>query len=217
MPIVNLTVPDVKFKLKCRPTNSDRHTLSQVFFERDSDVSLQSPPQLIIDGGANVGYASVLFANKYPQAQIIAIEPDIINYQLACTNCANYPNVKVIQGAIWTSDTPVVIENPAAESWAFRVRQATSSSSRSVPGYTIATLLADSGYDTIDLLKLDIEGGEEYIFSTPNTDWISKVKVLAIEIHGDNAHRVVTKALENHQFTKSEQGEKLILRNQRFR
>lgn len=33
-------------------------------------------PKLIIDGGANVGYASVWFANKFPKAKIFAVESE---------------------------------------------------------------------------------------------------------------------------------------------
>lgn len=213
IPSVDLMIPQVVHKIKCRPLYSDRFTLLQVFFEHDSDVQFTDPPRFIIDGGANVGYASVLLANKYPGAHILAIEPDHSNYQLALRNCAPYTNIKVVQGAIWTSNTGVSIENPSDESWAFRVRQANGLTSNTVSGYTIAKLLTDSGHEIIDLLKLDIEGAEEYIFSDPDTNWIKKVKVVAIEVHGDSAYQAVTQAFAKYNFAMSMQGEKLIFRN----
>ena len=49
---------------------------------------------------------------------------------------------------------------------------------------TIGKLLADSGFNEIDLLKIDIEGAEKEIFAAPDVDdWLSKVNVLTIELH----------------------------------
>ena len=213
-PVVSLRIPGIPYPVKCRPTNSDRFTLGQVFIERDSDVAQAAEPRFIIDGGANVGYASIVFANKYPRAQIIAVEPDVANYQTAVENCRVYPNVRVILGGIWTSDAPLVIGNPQADSWSFQVRQAHQTTADSVSGYTIATLLSQSGCATIDLMKLDIEGAEEQIFSASDTAWLDQVRVLVIETHGERSEHAVKTALAARAFTQSQQGEKLIFVNQ---
>lgn len=36
---------------------------------------------------------------------------------------------------------------------------------------------------TIDILKMDIEGGERYLFNEQAHEWLSKVKILMIELH----------------------------------
>ena len=36
--------------------------------------------QLYIDAGANIGLTSIYFANKFPNAKIVALEPEIDNY-----------------------------------------------------------------------------------------------------------------------------------------
>jgi FkbM family methyltransferase len=214
--VVSLWIPGILYPVLCRPTNSDRFTLGQVFIEHDSDVALTREPHFIIDGGANVGYASIVFANKYPRAQIIAVEPEADNYRLAAENCRVYPNVRVIQGGIWTSDVPLVIGNPQAESWSFKVREVQQATPDTMRGYSIATLLAQSGCDAIDLLKLDIEGAEEHIFSASDTAWIDHVRVLVIETHGEVSEHAVKTALATRAFTQSQQGEKLIFVNQAF-
>ena len=49
---------------------------------------------------------------------------------------------------------------------------------------TVKKLLANSDFDEIDLLKVDIEGAEKEVFAAPDVDeWLSKVKVLTIELH----------------------------------
>lgn len=173
---------------------------------------MQDTPQLIIDGGANIGYASIYFANKYPDAQIIAVEPDPENCALFRKNCAAYPNIELVQGALWTSNTNLVIENPTAESWSFRVVEAPSPTKHSFKGVTVANILARSGRQHIDLLKLDIEGSEEQLFSSNYGDWIDRVKNLMIEPHGRRRRDVVFSAVKDRGFSVSESGEYVVFR-----
>ena len=49
---------------------------------------------------------------------------------------------------------------------------------------TISKILKESGFDKIDLLKIDIEGAEKEVFGADNVDeWLSRVNVLVIELH----------------------------------
>lgn len=49
---------------------------------------------------------------------------------------------------------------------------------------TISKLLQDSGFEEIDLLKIDIEGAEKEVFGAADVDeWLSKVRILTIELH----------------------------------
>ena len=43
-------------------------------------------PSVIIDAGANIGLASIWFASKFPEARILAIEPEKSNYELLVRN-----------------------------------------------------------------------------------------------------------------------------------
>jgi hypothetical protein len=112
---------------------------------------------------------------------------------------------------------PLVIGNPQAESWSFKVREVQQATPDTMRGYnSIAPLLAQSGCDAIDLLKLDIEGAAEHIFSASDTAWIDHVRVLVIETHGEGSEHAVKTALATRAFTQSQQGEKLIFVNQVF-
>ncbi len=207
-PIVSLKVQGVRTSVFCRPSSVDHVVLWQIFDERPFEgITLQKSPQLVIDGGANVGYASLYFANKYPNAQIIAVEPDTENCALFRRNCAVYPNIELIQGAIWTSNTDLVIENPAADSWAFRVGEVQSPTSSRVKGVTVGDILARSGKPHIDLLKLDIEGSEEQLFSLGYSDWLDRTENMAIEIHGPRYRDAVFAATEDYGFTVYQSGE----------
>jgi FkbM family methyltransferase len=209
---IALRVPGVRTPLLCRTFGADRWVLREVFGRQHYEFTLQDSPQLIVDGGANVGYASIYFANKYPNAQIIAVEPDPENCALFRKNCAAYPNIELIQGALWTSSTDLVIENPTTESWAFRVVEVPSPTNRSFKGVTVADILARSGKQHVDLLKLDIEGSEEQLFSSNYADWIGRVKNLMVEVHGGQRCRnVVLGATKDRGFAVFQSGHYVIL------
>jgi hypothetical protein len=93
------------------------------------------------------------------------------------------------------------------------VREVEQTTPNAIHGYAIATLLAQSGFDTIDLLKLDIEGAEEQIFSASDTGWLDHVRGLVIETHGARAEHAVKMALAARTSTQTQQGEKLIFVN----
>jgi FkbM family methyltransferase len=199
--VVALRVRGVRTPLFCRASGSDWHVLWQIFGKGYLEVPLRGSPQLIVDGGANVGYSSIYFAEKYPEARIIAVEPDPDNCALFRKNCLRYPNIELIQGALWTSSTDLVIENPADESWAFRVAEASSSTNGSLKGFTIADILRYSGEQRIDLLKLDIEGSEEQLFSSGYSGWIDRVKNLMVELHGQRCSDAVFAATKDRGFS----------------
>ncbi len=98
---IQLSIPQSKTPLKLRSDTSDIPTFEQIFVWDDYDLPMQMAPRFIIDGGANVGFASIYFANRYPEAKIIAVEPDESNVEVMRQNTLAYPNISVIQAGIW--------------------------------------------------------------------------------------------------------------------
>jgi FkbM family methyltransferase len=171
---------------------------------RSLNVKLRDSPKLIIDGGANVGYASLYFANKYPNAQIIAVEPDPENCALFRKNCTAYPNIQLVQGALWASSTDLVIANPTATSWGFRVVESPSPTNpSSFKGFTVADILAHSDRQDVDLLKLDIEGAEEQLFSSDYASWLGRVKNMMVEPHGQRCLEIISTVTKGYGFAVS--------------
>jgi FkbM family methyltransferase len=207
---IPVRMPGIPTPILCRRNDSDTRVLDEIFRRGYCEVSLDNPPKLIIDGGANAGYASVFYATAFPEARILAVEPNDENYEMILANCAAYPNVEVIQGAIWPTETPVHIANPDSESWGFRVEESKGNPDQSVPGITIPRLLEMAGADTIDFLKLDIEGAEEALFNHDDLSWLDRVRVVAIETHGPDSESAVRNALRNRPFEESLQGDKLM-------
>lgn len=136
-----------------------------------------------MDAGANIGMTSIYYANKFPKARIIAVEPEPSNFRELLNNVAPYPNITPIQAALWNRDCQLNLDSPKIESpgfdkFRFQVRE---KGTIPVPGMTMRTLMKKVGLNSIDLLKMDIEGAEIEAFE--NCDWIDTVQAIAIELH----------------------------------
>lgn len=188
---LEVRLPNIPHPLTIRPTKPDVLVLWQTFGLNQCALTLSAPPKLIVDAGANIGCTALFFANAYPSTKIVAVEPDSANAALARKNCAFHPNVNIVQGAVWNEPKMLEIENPTGESWAFRMRERSlEETSEGIRGYTIDEL---SEGENIDILKVDIEGGETRLFSK-QTSWLSRVRMMLIEVHGRECRDTVEQA-----------------------
>jgi FkbM family methyltransferase len=139
-------------------------------------------PSFIIDGGANIGIASLYFLNRFPTAHVVAVEPHPGNFELLRQNLSPYaPRVTLIQGAIWKSGGHLDLDL-GQEEWRTSVRAASDGRSGSVEAFPLTALLAH-GNGKVDLLKLDIEGSESEIFGPEAQEWLPTIQNIAIELH----------------------------------
>ena len=89
----------LKQPFELRDNESDKAIFFQVFYEKQYDLYRIDFPdaQRIIDGGANIGCASVYFSLRFPKAQILAIEPENNNFSLLKKNAEPYKNISCLQ------------------------------------------------------------------------------------------------------------------------
>lgn len=161
-----------------RPETTDIEVFYEVFLYFIYDIPF-SNPKSILDLGSNVGYTSVFFANKYPDAHIIGVEPDLSNYEYFLKNTSHYPNIKGVHGAIWNEKKTLKISNPGSGEWS---RQVEPDHEGGIQSYTIKELMDQFGLKDLDVVKIDIEGAERHLFES-NTDWLKSVNSIIIELH----------------------------------
>ena len=80
-------------------------------------------------------------------------------------------------------------------------------------GISIEKFMIDYSIREIDILKLDVEGAEKNIFSS-NTNWISKVQLLIIELHDEvvpGCSREFFSAISEYDFEEHRKGENFFL------
>ncbi len=186
--VVEVQPQHVLHSVCLRTKTTDLPMYHQVFTSRQYDVALRRSPRTILDCGGNVGFAAVYWANVYPSARILSIEPELANYSLLVKNVAPYPNVVPLHAAVWKYNTLLDVRDDGAGDCSFQTQEPRLDGRHKLVGKTIGltidTIMKLSGMDQVDFLKIDIEGAEEDIFIDPSA-WIKNVGVMAIEIHED--------------------------------
>jgi FkbM family methyltransferase len=159
--------------------NEEYREVINVFRER-----FKRDPEKIIDAGSNIGLVTMFFKSLIPRAQVLAIEPDAGNFEIARRNItANvFDRVTLRQAALWPEkkQLAVISDFRDGKEWSLRVEE---NEEGSIEGLTPreAVVLFDN---EVDIFKIDIEGAEAKLFN-PNTDlsWLDHVRVITLEIH----------------------------------
>ncbi|OLO37173.1 hypothetical protein BTR23_13645 [Alkalihalophilus pseudofirmus] len=213
-------VPGIKKPVLYRKNSTDYETLKYIFYDRMFSLDeFDLDPKWIIDGGAYVGYTSVYFANEFPNAQIIAVEPDGPNFQLLKKNVRPYQNVVLEQSGLWNKDTYLQVKDVGLGEWGMVVEELNKQEPGAIKATTITSLINKYKINTIDILKLNIEGAEKELFSAGYEDWLNKVKILIIELHDrikPGCSDALFKALEPYNFGSYKKGWNNILYNKNF-
>ena len=200
---ISVSVPGLPSRVALRARTSDVSTFFQIFSRREYDMSgfaqarlvedryrtalSESRVPLIVDCGANIGLSSLWFAQQFPLARIVAIEPSVDNFEVLSANVAANPEIVPLNAAVWNTPARVRISNPDAEAWAFQVSQQESDApgdypTRDLRAVTIPHILAQHPDADLLLVKIDIEGGEKALF-TSNVEWLRLPAALVIETH----------------------------------
>lgn len=127
---------------------------NEVFEKQIYKFTTNNPEPLIIDAGANIGLSVLYFKRLFPNAKIIAFEPDdnIYNFLQKNINSFELKNVELIKKALWKEITELSFFSEGADGG--RIDDNNSNTK-------IQTDLLSNYLKTrIDFLKIDIEGAE---------------------------------------------------------
>lgn len=209
-------------QLCARPfPHSDLEVLQQVMLYQEYEFAvewirargMQQNALRIIDAGANVGYTSLYFLSAFPQASLVAIEPDADNFKMLEKNlhCSPSPSAtQAIRAALLSrSGVSVSIDRQAGDKkdWSFSVAPALTATG--VSSIAVGDLLVRTGWEQIDILKIDIEGSEADVFAEQaDLSYLQRTRLVLVEIHDDKANRkLIHELLQRNGFAIEERSE----------
>ena len=126
-----------------RPGTSDLIVLQKVVLKEEYEIPFSLEPRVIVDGGANIGLATLYFSRCYPAAKIYSIEPELSNYELLVKNVTGKINIKTYHAALWSRSARLCIQDTETEKWMFRIREGEAVDS--VEALTMSDLISQVG------------------------------------------------------------------------
>jgi len=201
--VIEISLKDIPFPILMRVKTSDVPTFEEIFVNGEYDFDIPFEINTIIDAGANVGYSAILFAQKYPKAKIISIEPEDSNFKILKENTVKYPQITVIKAGLWGKKEFLKVSNPDITYHKWGVRVEKGDQQKGIESITIPEIMKILGTETIDLLKLDIEGSEKEVFEHNPDEWLPKSKFLIVELHEKmraGATQAYYSAIKNYDF-----------------
>lgn len=172
--------------VRIRLPSSDAEVYKQVFLDKEYGIDSAVAPKVIVDAGANCGLTSVFYSSLFPEATILAIEPEKENFGLLLKNISGHKNIIPIQAALWNHTGSVMIHDPGEGAWSFRAQAQADGdpvgAGETIRAVTIESIMDEYGIDRINLLKMDIEGSEKEVLEH-SASWIERVDTLVVELH----------------------------------
>jgi FkbM family methyltransferase len=183
-------------KLTMRCHSSDARVVRQIFrtkeydldkFEQSKDINrvyegilASGKTPIVIDAGANMGASALWFSKRFPQAHVVAVEPEPANAALCRRNIAGLSNVTLIEAALGgVAGSVNMTTGVGNEDWAF---QTTRTEAGGVPVVTIPDIVAQIANGSLFCVKIDIEGFESDVFAS-NVGWLDQAEVVIVEPH----------------------------------
>lgn len=159
----------------------------------------------VLDIGGHIGTFTCAIKSKFPDAQVLVIEPNPRNFELLQENIREYgDSVIAIQGAVSYAKGNVLTDGLGATGGGFITTQENFNAAAQgktaadgfiysivgeVQTYTIEELLDAAGFDTVDLVKWDCEGGEIDAFDNMTNDAAQRLGDFVGEYHHPAGYR----------------------------
>ena len=169
----------------------------------------------IIDGGANIGIETYRFLRHHPLATVCSVELADRNFKLLEASFGKINRTHLLQGAIWPYAAKLTIVQDGLSMESFRAVEVDSCEEHAaLATWTIPSIMVRLKWEEIDILKLDLEGGEFELFSHETSDWVGKVRCFIFEVPDSDragATQKIFQALSPFQFNCFVCGENLVL------
>lgn len=199
---IKINQQDTERELFLRTFDGDIDIFFEIFWKKIYELPQLDPANIktIIDLGANIGLSALYFLNSYPNANLFCVEPEHSNFELLSQNLLleiNSGKAKAIELAVMGQDGNVSFTSASAK---YNSKVLANGGEKKTKAVSMTTLLKLFAIDHIDLLKVDVEGAEKYIFSA-DTEWLNKVDNVIIEVHSIEDREICMKAFSHYHFT----------------
>lgn len=214
-----IKIPFYNLKIFTRKTTNDLTRILEFYDSRQYSSNSYLHQKLLeinlttlIDIGANIGTSSLKIVDQFKSIKnVIAIEANYENFNILHSNfklwSKKYDQISFnSRYAVATNSSELSMsqdksiadltkKNSVSGTFRFKINQLKTFSENDPKSISINDIVKELGSNEKIFVKIDIEGGEDYLLSK-NTDWIKNVSFLVIEIH-DKYHQDLINSSKN--------------------
>lgn len=135
-----LRLPNIEHEFYMKPNSIDNASFEEIFLNGEYEINypeFKTPNLNIIDAGANIGFSSIFYANRFFNSNILAIEPESENFKSLLKNTCKYDNIKPINGAVWKNDCFIEIIDKGWGTRGFMIKEIEAENDNSFKGLSI--------------------------------------------------------------------------------
>jgi FkbM family methyltransferase len=171
-----------------RQNYSDAMTVAEIFVDNCYTRDLTLPENaVIIDVGGFIGDFSLYAVKRLSARRVIVCEPSPRNWALLLRNIANNSfgdRIEPVNKAVTDGgDVMMNLDAPDENQCMVSAYYQSGQQLTAVPGISLAELLRDQVVESVDLLKIDCEGGEFAILESTPSDVFSRIRNIVFEFH----------------------------------
>lgn len=161
-------------------THSLTYTVDHIFNRGVYAFDSDSKTPLIIDAGANVGVSLLYFKRRFPRSRVICFEPDPKVFSALEMNVRTYEieNCELHRAALWSDNRVLEFCSEGADAGAIS-KVGGSGTPTLVRALDLLPFLQEQ---TVDFLKMDIEGAEVEVLKACQSG-LKNVQRIFIEYH----------------------------------
>ncbi len=152
----------------------------EIFRKKIYKFNAKSENPVIIDAGANIGLSVIYFKMIYPNANVIAFEPDEHVFSVLQKNVDShrFKEVQLVKKGLWTEETELSFNAEGADAGRISNNKQDAKITK-IKTTKLSNYLKDN---KVDLLKIDIEGAEFEVLKEAGP-YLKNVQNMFVEYH----------------------------------
>ena len=141
----------------------------------------------IIDAGGYIGTAAIALSRLYPDATVVSVEASSSNFAVLSRNVSAFPRIVPLNMALVGTKRVLRLKNRGTGEWGYTTIEAPrdnpdATTMEMVEGITVSEIISMHEKTGVDIVKIDIEGGEIDVLDN-SEGWMASASVVLVELH----------------------------------